>query len=118
MAGQPSKTPLPPGRPAPKAAIEASAVAQRPTPKPDLPTKLSSQSGAHAVAKASATGPGTPEAKTPLKPAQATVEPQAAPLGQPGPTPQQPNPNLVARAFGTVAGAVGAVAGLIPFVGH
>jgi hypothetical protein len=118
VAALPSKTPLPPARPAPKAAIQAGAVTQRSTPKPDFSTKLSSQSGAHAIAKASATGPGTPEAKTPLKPAQAAVEPQATPFAQPAPAPQQPNPNLVARAFGTVAGAVGAVAGLIPFVGH
>ncbi len=85
---------------------------------PNSPTRLSGQSGAHAVAKAGATGAAASEAKTPLMTAQAAVEPQAAPLAQPAPAAQQPNPNPVARAFGAVAGAVGAVAGLIPFVPH
>jgi hypothetical protein len=113
-----SDAPLPPVRPAPKAANQAGAVAQRLTPKLDFPTKLSSQSGAHVVVKASATGAAAPEAKTPLKTAQASVEPLAAPLAQPAPAPQQPNSNPLTRAFGSVVGAVGAVAGLIPFPGH
>ena len=129
MAAPASDAPLPPVRPPPKAAIQAGGVAQRSTPKLDLPTKLSSQSGAHVVAKAGATGPGAPQSRSePLrlgasanpenKTAQASVNSQAAPSAQPEPAPKQPNPNPVARAFGAVVGAVGAVAGLIPFAPH
>jgi hypothetical protein len=134
VAAHASDAPLPPVRPTPKAAVQAAGLAQRSTPKLDLPAKLSSQSGAHMIAKAGATGPGAPE--TPREPprhgpsanpenrektleaAQASVPPQAAPSQQPGPAAQQPNPNPVARAFGSVVGVVGTVAGLIPFVGH
>lgn len=126
----PSEAPLPPVRPVTKAAVQAGGAAQRPTPKLELPTKLSGPSGAHVVAKTAATGLGSPQTRSePLrlgpsvnpenKAAQASVEPQAAASVQPAPAPrQQPNSNPVARAFGTVAGAVGAVAGLIPFVPH
>jgi hypothetical protein len=118
LAAQPtSAAPLPPVRPTPKAAVQADRAPQRSTPKPDAPAKPSSQSAAHAVAKAGATGPGAPEAKT-IKSAQASVEPQATLSAPPAPAPQQPNPNLVARAVGTVVGAVNVVTGLIPFVGH
>ncbi len=117
VAARASEAPLPPVRPAPKPASQAGAATQRSTAKLELPVKLSSQSGAHVVAKTGAAA-AAPETKTPLKPAQASAEPQAAPSQQPAPAPQQPNPNPVARAFGTVAGAVGAVAGLIPFVPH
>lgn len=134
VAAHASDAPLPPVRPASKAAVQAGGVAQRSTPKLDLPSGLSSQSGAHVLAKAGATGLGAPQsrseplrlgapvnpangAKT-LKAAQASVEPQAAPSEQPAPASQQPNPNPVARAFGSVVGAVGAVAGLIPFAPH
>jgi len=138
VAAHASDAPLPPVRPATKAAVQGAGLGQRSTAKPDLPpAKLSSQSGAHALAKAETTGPGAPpsvpvrrapsanlenKAKT-LETAQASVppqaaQPQAAPSQQPKPAAQQPNPNLVARAFGSVAGVVGAVAGLIPFVGH
>ncbi len=128
-AAPPSDAPLPPVRPAPKAAVQASGAAQRTAAKLELPTKLSGPVGAHAAAKAGATGlaasqsrseparlgvPANPENKA----AQASVEPPAAPPAQPEPAPKQPNANPVARAFGTVAGAVGAVAGLIPFVPH
>ena len=52
-AGRPaSDAPLPPVRPAPKATVQASGAAQRPTPKLESPTKLSGPSGAHAAAKA------------------------------------------------------------------
>jgi hypothetical protein len=115
LAAQASDAPLPPVRPPPKAAVQTGGVAQRSTPKLDSPTKPSSQSGAHVVAKAGATGPGAPETKTLLKSAQASVEPQAAPSGQPAPARQQPNPNPVVRAFSNM---VGAVAGLIPFAPH
>ena len=125
----PSDAPLPPVRPAPKAAVQASGAAQRTAAKLELPTKLSGPVGAHAAAKAGATGlaasqsrseplrlgvPANPENKA----AQASVEPPAAPPAQSEPAPKQSNANPVARAFGTVAGAVGAVAGLIPFVPH
>jgi hypothetical protein len=122
----PSDAPLPPVRPAPKATVQASGAAQRPTPKLESPTKLSGPSGAHAAAKAGATGLAAPQSPLRLgasanpenKAAQASVEPPAAPQAQPEPAPKQPSANPVARAFGTVAGAVGAVAGLIPFVPH
>jgi hypothetical protein len=129
--GRTSDAPLPPVRPAPKAAVQASGAAQRPTPKLELPlpTKLSGPTGAHAAAKAGATGVAAPQSRSePLrlgtaanpenKPAQASVEPPAAAPAQSEPAPKQSNANPVARAFGTVAGAVGAVAGLIPFVPH
>jgi hypothetical protein len=125
----PSDAPLPPVRPAPKATVQASGAAQRPTPKLESPTKLSGPSGAHAAAKLGATGLAAPQSRSePLrlgasanpenKAAQASVEPPAAPPAQAEPAAKQPNANPVARAFGTVAGAVGAVAGLIPFVPH
>jgi hypothetical protein len=125
-AAPPSDAPLPPVRPAPKATVQASGAAQRPTPKLESPTKLSGPSGAHAAAKAGATGLAAPQSPLRLgasanpenKAAQASVEPPAAPQAQPEPAPKQPSANPVARAFGTVAGAVGAVAGLIPFVPH
>jgi hypothetical protein len=127
--GRPSDAPLPPVRPAPKAAVQASGAAQRPTPKLELPTKLSGPTSAHAAAKAGATGVAAPQSRSePLrlgaaanpenKAAQVSVEPSAAAPAQSEPAPKQPNANPVARAFGTVAGAVGAVAGLIPFVPH
>jgi hypothetical protein len=118
VAAHASAAPLPPVRPIPKAAVQTGGIAQRSAPKPDSPAKPSSQSAAHVVAKAGASGPEASETKTPLKTAQASVEPQAAPLAPPAPAPQQPNPNPVMRAFGSVVGAVGAVAGLIPFPGH
>jgi hypothetical protein len=121
--------PLPPVRPAPKATIQAGGVAQRSTPKPESPTRLSSQSGAHAAAKVGATGLAAPQSGSePLrlgasanaenKAAQAAVEPPAAASTQPEPAAKQPNANPVARAFGTVVGAVSMVAGLIPFAPH
>jgi hypothetical protein len=124
--------PLPPVRRAPKAATETAGVAERPSHKLDLPTKLSSKSAAHAVvAKADPSGPGTAAetqseaprhgaltnsekgAKTPTV-AQAPAEPQAASSQQPGPA-KQSNPNPVVHAFSNV---VGALTGLIPFVNH
>lgn len=124
--------PLPPVRPAPKAAIEAAGVAERSTPKLELPTKLSSKSAAHAVvAKADATGhwaptetaseplrlgaPVNPEkgAKT-LNATQSPAEAQAAPSQQPAPA-KQSNPNPVVHAFSYM---VGALTGLIPFAPH
>jgi hypothetical protein len=133
VAAPASDAPLPPARPAPKAAIDAAGVAQRSTPKSDLPTKLSGKSAAPhvVVAKADATGPSAP-AETPSQPlrrgapvkpatgaktldaAQATAEAQAAPPEQPPPV-HQPNPNPVMHAFNSM---VGAVTGLIPFVPH
>ena len=127
-----SDAPLPPVRPAPKAAIEAAGVAERSTPKLELPTKLSSKSAAHVVvAKAEAAGhwaptetaseplrlgaPVNPEkgAKT-LNATQSPAEAQAAPSQQPAPA-KQSNPNPVVHAFSYM---VGAVTGLIPFVPH
>ncbi|MGA8444763.1 MAG: hypothetical protein WB766_06155 [Roseiarcus sp.] len=127
-----SDAPLPPVRPAPKAAIEAAGVAERSTPKLELPTKLSSKSSAHVVvAKAEAAGhwaptetaseplrlgaPVNPEkgAKT-LNATQSPAEAQAAPSQQPAPA-KQSNPNPVVHAFSYM---VGAVTGLIPFVPH
>jgi hypothetical protein len=124
--------PLPPVRPAPKAAIEAAGVAERSTPKLELPTKLSSKSAAHVVvAKADATGhwaptetaseplrlgaPVNPEkgAKT-LNATQSPAEAQAAPSQQPAPA-KQSNPNPVVHAFSYM---VGALTGLIPFAPH
>jgi len=137
-AARPNEAPLPPVRPATKAAIQAGRAAQPSTTKLDLPIKPSGQSSAHVLAKAGATSPGAPEtpneplrrgthlnpengAKT-FKAAQPSVEPPAAPSAQSGPAAQQPapqpNPNPVARAFGSVAGVVGAVASLIPFAPH
>jgi hypothetical protein len=128
VAAHARDAPLPPVRPAPKAAIKGGGVAQRSTPKLDLPTKLSSQSVAHVVvAKAGATGLGASEtpseplrrgatvnpekgAKT-LKAAQAPAKAPAAPSEQPVPA-QQPNPNPVVHAFSNM---VGALTGLIPF---
>jgi hypothetical protein len=127
-----SDAPLPPARPAAKAAIEAPGVAQRSTPKLDLPTKLSNKSAGHVVvARADATGhlgpaetPSQPLRRgAPVKPAtgaktldaaQATAEAQPAPSEQPAPA-KQSNPNPVMHAFNSV---VGAVTGLIPFVPH
>jgi len=132
VAVQTSDAPLPPVRPAPKAPIEAAAVAQRSTPKLGLPTKLSGKSAARVVvAKADATGPWAP-AETPSEPlrhgasanpekgaktlnaAQAQAETQAAPSEQPAPA-QHPNPNPVLHAFSNV---VGMLTGLIPFANH
>ena len=132
VAAPPTNAPLPPVRPAPKAAIEAAGVAQRSTPKLDLPTKLSNKSDARVVvAKADATGAKAPAersapsqreasvkpekgAKT-LNAAQAPTEaPAAAPSQQPTPA-QQPNPNPVVRTFRNM---VGALTGFIPFVPH
>jgi hypothetical protein len=129
VAAHASDAPLPPVRPAPKAAIEAAGVAERSRPKLDLPTKLSGKSAAHLVAaKADATGRSAPAetrseplrrgasvnsqngAKT-LNPAQAPTEVQAAPSEQPAPA-QRPNPNPVVHAFSYM---VGALTGLIPF---
>ena len=124
--------PLPPVRPAPKAAIETAGAAERPSHKLDLPTKLSSRSAAHVViAKADPSGAGTPaetqseasrhgastnseKGAKALTVAQAPPAPQAAPSQQPAPA-KQPNPNPVVHAFSNV---VGALTGLIPFVNH
>ena len=132
VAAHASDAPLPPVRPVPKAAIEAAGVAERSTPKLELPTKLSSKSAAHVVvAKADAAGHGAPTetaseplrlgapvnpekgAKT-LNATQSTAEAQAAPSQQPAPA-KQSNPNPVVHAFSYM---VGAVTGLIPFVPH
>ena len=121
-AAHASDAPLPPVRPAPKAASEAAGVARRSTPKLGLPTKLSSKSAAHVVvAKADATTPSEPlrrgasvkpeKGATTLKAAQAPAEAQAAPPEPPVPA-QQPNPNPVVHAFSNM---VGALTGLIPF---
>jgi hypothetical protein len=132
VAAHASDAPLPPVRPAPKAAIETAGVADRSRPKLDMPTKLSSKSAAHlVVAKADATGHLAP-AETPSEPirrgasvnpehaaktlnaAQAPAEVQAAPSEQPVPA-QRPNPNPVVHAFSYM---VGALTGLIPFATH
>ena len=132
VAAHASDAPLPPVRPAPKAAIEAAGVAERSTPKLELPTKLSSKSAAHVVvAKADAAGHGAPTetaseplrlgapvnpekgAKT-LNATQSPAEAQAAPSQQPAPA-KQSNPNPVVHAFNSM---VGALTGLIPFVPH
>ena len=64
VAAHASDAPLPPVRPAAKAAIQAGAATQRSTAKLELPVKLSSQPGAHVVAKAGAVGAAAPETKT------------------------------------------------------
>lgn len=113
--GSAGEAPLPPARPAEKAAVPARRIAERTATKLDAPTKLSSQSGASVGAKAGVSGHAGPDTKT----AQGPIAPQAAaPPAQPAPAPPQPKPNPVARAFGSVMGAVGAVAGLIPFAPH
>lgn len=136
-AVQASDTPLPPVRPAPKAAIETAGVGQRSTPKLDLPTKLSNKSAAHVVvAKADANGPlvhaeapseplrrtasVNPEkgAKTLKAVQQAPAEAQAPPSEQSAAPQPSPSPNPVVHAFNNAVGAVGALAGLIPFVPH
>ena len=127
-----SDAPLPPVRPAPKAAIEAAGVAERSTAKLELPTKLSSKSVPHVVvAKAEAAGHWAPTETAseplrlgaPLNPekgpktlnaTQSPAEAQAAPSQQPAPA-KQSNPNPVVHAFNSM---VGAVTGLIPFVPH
>jgi hypothetical protein len=132
VAAHASDAPLPPVRPAPKAAIEAAGVAERSTAKLELPTKLSSKSAAHVVvAKAEATGHWAPTetASEPLRlgapvnpekgantlnATQSTAEAQAAPSQQPAPA-KQSSPNPVVHAFNSM---VGAVTGLIPFVPH
>jgi hypothetical protein len=123
--------PLPPVRPAAKAAIEAAGVAHQSTSRLDLPTKLSSKSDARVVvAKADATGAKAPAERSEpprreasvksekgantLNAAQAPTEAPTAPSAQPV-APQQHNPNPVVHAFTNM---VGAVAGLIPFVPH
>ncbi len=124
--------PLPPVRPALKPAIEAAGVAQRSTPKLDLPTKLSNKSDARVVvAKADATGAkaaaersAPPQREVSVKPekgaktlkvAQAPTEaPAAAPSQQPVAA-QQPSPNPVVRTFRNM---VGAITGFIPFMPH
>jgi hypothetical protein len=132
VAAHASDAPLPPVRPAPKAAIEAAGVAERSRPKLDMPTKLSSKSAAHVVlAKTDATGRLAPTetpsdplrrgasvnpvngAKT-LNAAQAPAVVQAAPSEQSAPA-QRPNPNPVVHAFSYM---VGALTGLIPFATH
>ncbi len=130
-----SDAPLPPVRPAPKAAIEAAGVVERSTSKLDLPTKLSSKSAAHVVvAKADVVaGPGaaaetrsepprrgasvkTKKGAKTLKAAQAPAEAQAAPSEQPVAAQQpHPHPNPVVHAFSTM---VGALTGLTPFATH
>jgi hypothetical protein len=131
-----SDAPLPPVRHAPKVATEATGVAPRSTPKPDLPTKLSGKSAAHVVlAKAEASDP-LPPAETPrgavVNPEKKakTLKAMQAPAGaqpvtsqpvtpeQPAPAAQQPSSNPVAHAFGNVVGMMGALTGLIPFLGH
>jgi hypothetical protein len=121
--------PLPPVRPALKPAIEAAGIAQRSTPKLDLPTKLSNKSDARVVvAKAEATGAkapaersAPPQREASVKPekgakvAQAPTEaPAAAPAQQPVAA-QQPSPNPVVRTFKNM---VGAITGFIPFMPH
>jgi hypothetical protein len=132
VAAHSTDAPLPPIRPALKPASEAAGVAQRSTPKLDLPTKLSNKSDARVVvAKADATGAKAPAergappqreasvkpekgAKT-LKVAQAPTEaPAAAPSQQPVAAPQ-PSSNPVVRTFRNM---VGAITGFIPFMPH
>lgn len=129
-----SDAPLPPVRPATKAAGEAAGDAVRSTPKLELPTKLSSKSAHVVVAKAEATAPGAsvetpsralrrggsvkPEKAAPtVRPAQGPAEAQATPPQPPAPA-QQPNSNPVVHAFNNVVGAVGALTSLIPFANH
>jgi hypothetical protein len=132
VAAHSTNAPLPPVRPAPKAAIEAAGVAQRSTPKLDLPTKLSNKSDARVVvAKADATGAKAPAersappqreasvkpekgAKTPNAAQAPTEAPAAAPSQQPLAAPQ-PSPNPVVRTFRNM---VGALTGFIPFMPH
>lgn len=132
VAAHPSDAPLPPVRPAPKAASEASGLAQRSTPKLDLPTKLSSRSAAQSVvAKADTAGSRAPvltpseslrhgasakheKAATTLKAVQAPAEAQVAPPEQSVPA-QQPSANPVAHAFSNM---VGALTSLNPFASH
>jgi hypothetical protein len=129
-AAHASDAPLPPVRPALKAASEAAGVAQRSTPKLDLPTKLSSKSSAHVVvAKADATAPGAatetpgqpPRRGAPVKPEKGLKTPTAAqapaeaPAAQPEPPAPAQQPNPVVRAFSNV---VGALSGLNPFAAH
>jgi hypothetical protein len=130
-AVHPTDAPLPPVRPAAKAAVEAAGVAHQSTSRLDLPTKLSSKSDARVVvAKADATGAKAPAERSEpprreasvksekgantLNGAQAPTEAPTAPSAQPVPA-QQHNPNPVVHAFTNM---VGAVAGLIPFVPH
>lgn len=73
VAAHASDAPLPPVRPAPKAAIKGGGVAQRSTPNSIYPP-TSSQSAAHVVvAKAGATGLGASEA--PSEPLRGTFAP-------------------------------------------
>jgi hypothetical protein len=132
VAANASDAPLPPVRPAPKAAVDSAGVVQRSTQKVELPTKLSGKSVAHVVvARAEAIGPGV-RAATPTEPlrlgasvkpekgaktvttAQAPAAAQAPPSAQPAPA-KQPNPNPVVHAFNSV---VGALNGLNPFAAH
>ena len=124
-----SDAPLPPVRPAHKAASEGKGVPHRSTP---TPTKLSGESAAHVVvAKADATAPGAPKETpseslrrgasvkpgkeaTTIEAAPAPAEAQAAPPEPPLPAPQ-PNPNPMVHAFSSM---VGALNGLNPFATH
>jgi hypothetical protein len=114
--------PLPPVRPAQKAASQATGVPHRSTP---MPTKLSGESAARkVVAKADAKAPRAPvergasvkpgKGATTLEAAQAPAEAQAPPPEPPLPA-QQSNPNPVVHAFSSM---VGALNGLNPFAIH
>ena len=101
--------PQPPAKPATKGASEAAGVAQPPTHKLDLPTKLSRKPSARiVVAKTETAAPGPEADKAPETP----IEPQAAsevPL-VPAPKPVDP----LSHAFSYIVGALGVTTASAP----
>ena len=101
--------PQPPAKPATKGASEAAGVAQPPTHKLDLPTKLSRKPSARiVVAKTETAAPGPEADKAPETP----IEPQAASAVPLVPAPKPVDP--LSHAFSYIVGALGVTTASAP----
>jgi hypothetical protein len=101
--------PLPPAKPATNGASEAAGVAQPPTKKLDLPTKLSTKPSARiVVAKTETAEPGPEANKVPATP----MEPQAASAVPLLPAPKPVDP--LSHALSYIVGALGVPAASAP----
>jgi sporulation related protein len=108
-AVQASDGPQPPAKPATKGASETAGVAQPPTHKLDLPTKLSRKPSARpVVAKTETAAPGPEADKAPETP----IEPRAASEAPLVPAPKPVDP--LSHAFSYIVGALGAPAASAP----
>jgi hypothetical protein len=97
-----SDGPLPPAKPATNGASEAAGVAQPPTKKLDLPTKLSTKPSARIVVAKTETAAPSPDAdKAPATP----MEPQAASAVPLLPAPKPVDP--LSHALSYIVGALG-----------